>query len=252
MRRTMTEKNNLIICGSGGGKGGGGSSYRAPVEEPNTLQSVQYVNITDVVSEGPIVGLVGDDKSIYINETPLRTAGGALTLQDVSWEIRTGTPDQAALPYDSGAASEIGVSAEVTNLYPKGKGPDSGRFQFSVTNALVTRLRLTLGVQGLYSVLKDADHAGDIVATSVSYRVVITDADDKVIKDYSRTLSGKTTSQYLWDNLFHLTGSAPWLVTVYKTTRTAAPVTSTTTCTSAHTRRLSATRSHIPTRRWSP
>lgn len=207
---------NSIISGRKGKRGGSG--YRAPKESPNTLQSIQRVALTDIISEGPIVGLYNGDKSIYLNETPLRTAGGTLTYHDVSWQQRPGAPDQAATPYDAGAETEVGVSAEVTNLYPKGKGPDSGRYQFSVTNAQVTRLRLTLGVQALYETRLDQAHAGDLTPASVSYRVVITDGAGHVVKDYSDTIKGKTTSQYFWARLFSLTGPAPWLVTVSKTT----------------------------------
>ena len=198
---------NKIISGHKGKGGGGG--YRAPVESPNTLQSIQYVTLTDVVSEGPIVGLYDNDKSIYLNETPLRTSGGSLTMQDVSWNIRLGTPDQKALPYDAGAETEVGVSAEVTNLYPKGEGPDSGRFQFSVTNETATRLRITMGVQALYETRLDQEHAGDMVPASVGYRIVIADGNGKTIKDYKDTLKGKTTSQYFWDRLFDLSGPPP-------------------------------------------
>lgn len=54
-----------IIKGQKGGKGGG-SSYRAPVEEPNSLQSTQNVAIVDVISEGEIEGLsTGDAKAFF-------------------------------------------------------------------------------------------------------------------------------------------------------------------------------------------
>ena len=207
---------NVLIVGAKG-KGGSGNSYRAPVEEQDSLQAIQYVSLLDVISEGPIVGLVDSDKSIFFNETPLRTSGGTLTLNDVSWQINTGTPDQPALPYASGAETEVGVGVEVTHLYPKGEGPDSGKYQFSITNSDDTRLRMTLGVQGLYQQLTDQDHAGDVTGASVSYKITITDANNTTIKSYSRTLKGKTTSQYLWDLSFDLKGTAPWLVTVEKT-----------------------------------
>ena len=49
-----------------GGKSGGG--YRAPVEAPNSLQSMQEVTIVEAVSEGPIVGLAtGAARSIAFN-----------------------------------------------------------------------------------------------------------------------------------------------------------------------------------------
>ena len=216
MKETTAGASSALITGAKG-KGGGGSSYRAPVEEQDSLQAIQFVSLLDVVSEGPIEGLVDGDKSIFFNETPLRTSGGTLTLNDVSWQINTGTPDQPALPYASGAETEVGVGVEVTHLYPKGEGPDSGKYQFSVTNADDTRLRLTLGVQGLYQQLTDQEHAGDVKGAEVSYKITITDANNTTIKSYSRTLKGKTTSQYLWDLTFALSGTAPWLVTVEKT-----------------------------------
>jgi predicted phage tail protein len=51
------------IIGSGGGKSG--SSYRSPVEAPNTLQSSAEVTIVEALSTGPIVGLVNGEKDIY-------------------------------------------------------------------------------------------------------------------------------------------------------------------------------------------
>lgn len=212
----MQDDNALMIVGAKG-KGGGGSSYRAPVEEQDSLQAIQYVTLLDVISEGPIVGLVDNDKSIYFNETPLRTSGGTLTLNDVSWQINTGTPDQKELPYASGTERPTGLNVEVTHLYPKGEGPESGKYSFTVEDQDNTRLRITLGVQGLYQQLTDQDHAGDVTGASVSYKITITDANNTVIKSYARTLKGKTTSQYLWDLKFDLKGTAPWLVTVEKT-----------------------------------
>lgn len=207
----------LIIKGS---KGKGGSSgYRAPVEQANTLQSIQRVTLIDVISEGPIEGLLDNDRSIYLNETPLRTEGGTLTLEDVSWQIRTGTPDQAALPYDSGAEAEVSDGVEVPHRYPKGGSNDLyAGYTFTVTNSLVTRVRLTLAVQGLYETLSDQDHAGDVIGSSVGYKVVIRDSSGSVIKTYANTLTGKTTSQYIWNLTFDLSGTAPWSFTVTKTT----------------------------------
>lgn len=205
----------IIAEGSKSGKGG--SSYRAPVESANTLRAIQYATIVDVVSEGPIVGLEDGDKSIYLNETPLRTSGGTLTMQDVGWETRYGLPEQEPLPYADASSAEYSVGVEVTNLYPRAVGPDSGKYQFSVTNPLITRLRVTLGVNALYRTLTNQSNAGDIVPTSLSYRVCLRNNSDETIYETSRKLEGKTMSQYLWELLIDLDDNGPWLCTVEKT-----------------------------------
>lgn len=205
----------IIAEGSKGGKGSSG--YRAPVESENTLRAIQYATIVDVISEGPIVGLADADKGIYLNETPLRTNGGTLTMQDVSWELRNGLPEQDPLQFADASSSEHSVGVEVSNLYPRAVGPDSGKYQFSVTNQLVTRLRVTLGVQALYKTLTNQSNAGDIVPATVSYKVSVYNASNSAIYTTSRKLEGKTTSQYLWEITIDLDDNGPWLVSIEKT-----------------------------------
>ena len=115
-----------------GGKSGGG--YRAPVEAPNSLQSMQEVTIVEAVSEGPIVGLAtGDAKSIALNETPLMTDEGAYTYQNVSWAIRLGTSDQDAFADVSGVETETTVGVEVTKYFPRASGSGSGAVTRQIT-----------------------------------------------------------------------------------------------------------------------
>ena len=49
----------------------GGSKQRTPVESPDSLRSIAYFRILDLVSEGEIGGLVNGLQSIYLDETPL-------------------------------------------------------------------------------------------------------------------------------------------------------------------------------------
>lgn len=200
-----------------GSKGGKGGSYRAPVEHANTLQALQFAHIIDVVSEGPIAGLAESDKGIYLNETPLRTDGGTLTMQDVKWGLWRGMPDQESMPYVAASAAETSVGIEVANLYPRAKGPDSGKYQFSVSNLLVTKLRVTLAVMALYETLTNKDNAGDIIQASVAYKVYVYNSKNENIYETSRTLKGKTMSRYAWELMIDLDGNGPWLVTVEKT-----------------------------------
>jgi predicted phage tail protein len=57
------------LQGKSGSGGGGGS------ETPDSLHSISYAKVLDLVSEGEIQGLVDGMKSVYFNETPQKTDG---------------------------------------------------------------------------------------------------------------------------------------------------------------------------------
>lgn len=213
----MDNEKDLAIIGSKG-KGGGGSSYRAPVEEPDTLQSTQIVTIVDAISEGPIEGLVDDDKGIALNYTPLRTPDGTLTYQNVSWDSRLGTPDQEAYTDIAGAEAEQSVGVEVTNLFPKKIGPGSGSVTRTLDNTNCTHVRITLMVQGLYEQKTNQENAGDVVAATVGYSIQITNKNGAVIAGTSESKTDKTTSSAQWCLKFALDRNGPWNITVTKTT----------------------------------
>ena len=198
--------------------GSSGPDYRAPVEAPNTLQSMQEVTIVEAISEGPIVGLyTGDERSIALNDNPLKTEAGALTYQNVGWSIRTGLPDQEPFADVAGTESEVSVGVEVTKYFPRASGSGSGAVTRTISNPNCTHVRVTLSVQGLYKqIVDDADHTGDTVGETVEYSVTIIDAADKVIISDSQKRTDKTMSSAQWTMKYALSGTAPWRVFVTK------------------------------------
>ena len=201
-----------------GGKSGG--SYRTPVEDPNTLQSQQEVTIIDVISEGPVVGLATDDaKSIALNFTPLMTEAGAYTFQNVAWDTREGTADQTAYADVAGAESELAVGVEVTKDFPRASGSGSGSASRTISNLNVTKVRVTLGVRGLYETIKDdQDRVGDTIGASVAYNIQISDKNGTVFINQNVTKNDKTTSSSQWKHIYSLASKeGPWTVKVSKT-----------------------------------
>lgn len=198
--------------------GSSGPDYRAPVEAPNTLQSMQEVTIVEAISEGPIVGLyTGDERSIALNDNPLKTEAGALTYQNVGWSIRTGLPDQEPFADVAGTESEVSVGVEVTKYFPRASGSGSGAVTRTISNPNCTHVRVTLSVQGLYKqIVDDADHTGYTVGETVEYSVTIIDAADKVIISDSQKRTDKTMSSAQWTMKYALSGTAPWRVSVTK------------------------------------
>ena len=101
------------IIGSGGGKFDGGSS-RTPTTAKDSLDSRQYANVIDLISEGEIEGLVDGHKSIFINNTALLNDDGVTyNFTDVTIYTRNGTQSQSYIPLTVGPESEIGVGIKI-------------------------------------------------------------------------------------------------------------------------------------------
>ena len=84
--------------GGGGKGGGGGGSSRSPRTTPDSLDSRQYANVIDLISEGEIEGLVDGNKSIFLNNTQLESATGDFNFEDVIVYTRNGTQSQEHIP----------------------------------------------------------------------------------------------------------------------------------------------------------
>ena len=97
--------------GGGGGKGGGAQSQpapRTPTTDPDSLNSKQYAQVLDLISDGEIEGLKNGYQSIFIDNTPLQNADGTYNFQNVSIATRNGTQNQTYIPGTSDVEDERG------------------------------------------------------------------------------------------------------------------------------------------------
>jgi predicted phage tail protein len=201
--------------GGGGAKGGGGGGHVAR-EAPNNLRSRAVVRIIDVLGEGPIAGLVDGAKSIYFNNTPLQAADGTWNFKGVTWEVRTGEPDQD--PVSGYPAAE---QSSVVNLKVTASSPVTQ----TVTSATATAVRVTIRIPALY----EQATSGDLnPAPNLAYTVMVrpvagawTTVADELITN------GKCTSPYERSHRFDLPYSATnsWDVRVTRVTADAGSVT---------------------------
>lgn len=67
-------------------------------EANDSLHSTAYIKVLDLVSEGPIKGLVNGQQSVYFDETPLQNPDGSYNFSDVTFDFRLGTLDQPISP----------------------------------------------------------------------------------------------------------------------------------------------------------
>lgn len=179
------------------GKGGGGG--HTPVEAKETSRSKQLVRIIDVVSEGEVEGLADGMKSVYFDNTPVQNKNGSYNFNNVQLEGRVGSQVQDVIAGFNTSEKEVSVGTQVRKNLPITR---------TVTDSKVSRLRLTIGVQSLFSQNENGDTGGATV------ELVITIGS----QSYPVSISGKYSSQYLQQHTFDNLPQAPFTVKVERVT----------------------------------
>ena len=194
-----------------GGKKSGGAATPS-YEAPNTLNSAQSLRIVDAVCEGEIRGFAnGNDapwKSVFLNDTPVQNADGSFNFKGLAGFFLRGTPDQPYIPGFDVSERTVAVSAEVKKSTPIVR---------AVTDKLVGRLRVTLGVDRNFQVQGN----GDTLAAHTVLRVELVNKDG-VRAVESVTFSERAGGVYYQDVLFDRLPEAPFNIRVSRLTDDAA------------------------------
>ncbi|MCP1173040.1 host specificity protein J [Ralstonia chuxiongensis] len=195
------------IVGYGGKDGGGGSS---PVESPDSLHSIAYARVLDLVSEGEIAGLVNGLQSIYLEGTPLANADGSLNFQNVAVDYRPGTQDQDAIPGFPSVENETGVGVELTSAMP---------WVRAIANTQLSAVRVQLSVPAL----SKADTSnGNINGCRVEYAIDLATDGAAYQQVMASAFDGKTTNKYARTHRIELPPARNgWTIRVRRTTPNA-------------------------------
>jgi predicted phage tail protein len=165
-----------MIAGSKG-SGGGGSSDKGG-NRGTEIASVAYMKLLLALSEGEIAGgFTGKD--IYLDGTPLQDENGLANFPGVTWEWRSGTPDQDYIQGFPSVENETSLGYELKYGTPWVK---------SITNTQLSAVRLRLKFpNGLYY-MRDSggkngyrvEYAIDISTDGSTYTEYGTDAADGI------------------------------------------------------------------------
>jgi hypothetical protein len=191
--------------GGGGGKGGGGGETYTPTEAADSLNSTQYANLVDLISEGEIEGLKDGYKSVFIDNTPLQNPDGSYNFQNILVYTRNGTQNQSYVPIAADVENEVGVNVTVQQATPVVR---------SITDTTVNAARVTITVPAL-QLFTDK---GDIEGTDVRLQIAVQyngGGYGTVIDD---TIAGRTGDQYQRDYLVSLSGAFPVNIRVTRIT----------------------------------
>jgi hypothetical protein len=189
-----------LIAGAGGGggfgKGSKGGGARTPTTARDSLDSRQYAQIIDLISEGEIQGLKDGLKSIFLDNTPLQNPDGTANFQNVAIFARYGQQNQDAIPFAGAIEDERGVGVTVRN---------DGSVTRTITDSQTDAVRITITVPRLEFITNEGDTVGE------SFRLQIQiqyngGGFSTVIDD---TVSGRTGDPYQKAYLVGLTGAFP-------------------------------------------
>lgn len=207
----MTESKYIAGAGGGGGGGKGGGSRSGggsstPTEQDDSLQSKQFGNVLDLISEGEIEGLDDGNKSVFLDGTPIQDSSGNNNFSGFTVVTRNGTQAQTYIPgVFANVENEVSVGVEVTN---------ASSVTRQITDTNVDRVRVTITIPSLQKFEDD----GDIVGTSVSLDIQVQYDGGGFNSVKTDTISGKSSSQYQRDYLLTLSGSFPVDIKVVRST----------------------------------
>jgi len=176
--------------GRGGGKGGAAAG-RIPREAENTLRSKATGVILDVLSEGPIEGLVDGLKSVFFNDTPLQNQDGTYNFQGINLALMAGLPDQAPLNGfdDLGAAP---VTTPVATEVTAANGPVTRH----IVASAATACRVSIRIPALFQ--QDKSN-GDLNPYYASIQIELQTDNGGYETVVSESISGKCTAPYVKD-----------------------------------------------------
>ncbi|MGP8437192.1 host specificity protein J [Paraburkholderia fungorum] len=195
----------MRIQGSKGGGSGG-----TPSESPDSLHSIAYAKVLDVISEGPIAGLANGLQSVFLDGTPIQNGDGSTNFSNYSVDIRTGTQDQTYLSGFPSVENETAVSTPLTSDSP---------WVHQIQNTQLTAVRIRFGVPALQ---KSGASTGNVTGYRVEYAIDLAVDGGSYAQVVSGAFDGKTTSLYERSVRIELpAATTSWLVRVRRITPNA-------------------------------
>jgi len=165
-------------------------------EADDTLQSFQQVEIVDLISEGPIEGIINQEKGIYLDGTPIKSSSGSDNFSGYSVVRREGTQSQSYISSSIGSQSEIPVNVKVEKSAPRIR---------QITDTKVDRVRVTFSIPSLQSVSDD----GDVNGNEVKLQIDVQYNGGGYNVAHGCKFKGKSSSAYQRDYIVNLTGAFP-------------------------------------------
>ena len=149
------------------------------------LNSSSVIKIVDLLCEGPIDGIEGNKKGVFLDESPIQAQDGETFLEtdQVSHELRLGSKGQGYLPQAKGKTSNVvNVNKEIGSEYKenldkeglkvKSREYGHGIEVVQVTDADVDSIDLIFTIPKLFSTAQEGLVKGQLFDAQIFFKVV--------------------------------------------------------------------------------
>ena len=225
----MAKKDRKQIVGAGGGQPSpvqqiivqqqaAAPAIRTPIRTADNLASTAFANILDMLSEGEIEGFPsardytrGTDnynkallKDVFLSNTPVLRSGADVTdlsdsdynFKGVTVDARYGTNSQTYIKRFEATENVVSVNTEVKQATPITR---------QITDTNVDAVRVSIAVPRL----ERGTNEGDILGTSVSFKIELQYNGGGFTEVKSATISGRTADKYERDYVIDIDGDFP-------------------------------------------
>jgi predicted phage tail protein len=215
----------MIIAGSGGQPAATGTT--TPKTAKDTLNSTQYIQLIDLISEGEIEGFpsaraytrgtaaynVAMLKDIFLDGTPIlkssanpaAPAADDYNFQDITVQVRYGTADQSYVPGFESVQTEVSVGVTVSNAVPVSR---------TITDADTDAVRVTVSFPRLEKYLEN----GDVRKDEVNWQVHLSYNGGAYFMAARDSVYGRSADPFQRTLTVPLTGAFPVGVRVVRET----------------------------------
>lgn len=150
----LTTSHPPRVRGSGGGKGGGRAK-----NDSNTLRSKANFRLVEIISEGPIHGLVNGERSIFFDQTAIQNEDNSLNFKDIIWSEHKGLPDEGYFNGHDAVETPVQVETQVKQ--------STGPVVRTIVDENADAVRVIMRIPSLVKM----NDKGEMKRTSVSYAI---------------------------------------------------------------------------------
>ena len=201
------------------------------------LTSKAYLQIADIICEGPIEGLVGNRRAVFLDETPLETkdAEGNIEVsvdkKYAKLEFNRGTRDQEALDTQGYVKNLVEVGQEVGKNYEETLSDDdtfvkardygAGDVVRQITDTSVEAFQCVLTIPRLFSTAMEGLARGQLFGARLKIKFFVQPVGSgggfTELKEQVINVRGISTTNYqIKTDTISLPGTGPWNIKVRK------------------------------------
>ena len=193
------------------------------------LNSTSIIKIVDLLCEGPIEGVVGGRKGVFLNETPLIDSSDNINYKksEVDVQLRNGVKDQKMLPeFSSTTSNIINISEEVGQNYSeelnnqnlvKKRDYGGGQIILQITDPDTDSFQVLFTVPALFCQGMEGIGRGQFFNAKIRIKIDVKSPNSKFVTKYNKAIEGISTTNYQFKSgSIGLTGKAPFTIRIRK------------------------------------